>query len=447
MFPFGRSPYAPTFSSYDPYEEMLLQQELQRRRQAEEYYRRRQLEELNRRRAEQLEYARRQAELQRRREAEARHRRQQELEARRRKFSEPSHARIPRVRIQPPTEQEDPRRQSMFDGDVQDLFDALYGNRSQPSPTPSYGRRSKSSDPRGRQQRVTPIWLSADASEPRDSAMSDTETVDEDVAPPASFTEPTGPETSNMTDGKTEQSNPEANQSHSAILNILKSFSDLKASFTFPGKIDFLNSPGDSDAVTPKLAYTPNNAPLHQYEHLLTGLLTKLDAVESYGQESIRKERKDAVRLIEQELEQLDVKKLQQWRDQFKQVPVVDTLPIPDVEMPGPVQGTDSETQAEVDPASIPLPHDEDPEHHSPTENSSSASSDSVATPIVQDSDLPPVPAEVEGERAAISEVNTDSMAQVDKDSTTDSVEKTKPTEETNLVEDTSSRADLGTDA
>jgi hypothetical protein len=152
MYPFGRSPYSPSFYPYDPYE-------LQRIRQAEEY--RRRLEELNRRRAEQLEYARRQADFEQRQEAEARYRRQQEIEARRRKFSEPSHARAPRVRLAQPPGYQGERPQTMFGGGVQDIFDTLYGDPIQRTDLNSYGRRAKSSDPRARQKRVDPLWSSS----------------------------------------------------------------------------------------------------------------------------------------------------------------------------------------------------------------------------------------------------------------------------------------------
>lgn len=181
MFPFGRNPYSSPFNAYHPYEDLLLQQELQRRRQAEEYHRRRQLEELNRRRVEQLEYARRQAELQRHREAEARRRHQQELETRRRKLSEPAHQRPSRLRIQEPSEgnrDNGSRRQSMFDGGVQNLFDMLYGAGDRPD-TPTWsGKRSKSSDPRGT-HRINPVW--SETKDPEDS-MDDQPSATEEVS-------------------------------------------------------------------------------------------------------------------------------------------------------------------------------------------------------------------------------------------------------------------------
>ncbi|KAF8755641.1 hypothetical protein RHS01_05140 [Rhizoctonia solani] len=42
------------------------------------------------------------------------------------------------------------------------------------------------------------------------------------------------------------------------------------------------------------------------YEHALTGLLTKLDGVESYGDAELRKARKEAVKRVEEELKRLD---------------------------------------------------------------------------------------------------------------------------------------------
>ncbi|KAG8698474.1 hypothetical protein FRC08_005888, partial [Ceratobasidium sp. 394] len=309
MFPFGHNPYASSYQSYDPYEQLLLQQELQRRRQAEEYARRRQLEELNRRRAAQLEYARREAELQRRREAEAARRREAEIEARRRKLSEPAHPRG--LRVGGPGS-----RHSMFDGGVQDLFDALYGRPRPRSPSPAAaGRRSMSSAPRTTQERSSSV-------EPRtkvqfateDSAVSDTE--EPAIDGPASKLVPAASAPEDAADADTQQ--VDTSLSRKVVTNILSKFASLKSGFTFPPTLDFLPSPEGVSTPTPKLAYTPNNAPLHQYEHLLTGLLTQLDAVESYGDAEVRKTRKDAVKEIEKELEELDGKKVHEWRRQFE---------------------------------------------------------------------------------------------------------------------------------
>jgi len=60
----------------------------------------------------------------------------------------------------------------------------------------------------------------------------------------------------------------------------------------------------------PPLAYTSNNAPFHQYNEDLSRLLTKLDAVESGGDKSIREKRRDLARRVEREAERVE-----QWKD------------------------------------------------------------------------------------------------------------------------------------
>ncbi|KAG8737288.1 hypothetical protein FRC10_008378 [Ceratobasidium sp. 414] len=364
MFSFGHNPFAPSYQPYEPYEQVILQQELQRRRQAEEYARRRQLEELNRRRAAQLEYARREAELKRRREAEALHRREIELEARRRKLSEPAHLRGPRIGGPG-------SRHSMFDGGMQDLFDALYGRPHPRSPSPAATeRRPMSSAPRttrGRSSSVEPKTKVRFAAE--DSAVSDTEGPVTDG--PASKAAPTVSSTPEDAADVAETQQVDMFSSRKAITDILSKFSSLKSGFTFPTTLDFLPSPEGVSTPTPRLAYTPNNAPLHQYEHLLTGLLTQLDAVESYGDAEVRKTRKDAVKEVEKELEELDGKKVYEWRRQFEPAvseimaiePISDTTP--DINTTQDAPSTEEftlQSQASVDPASVPLPSDEDRE-------------------------------------------------------------------------------------
>ncbi|KAG9118901.1 hypothetical protein FRC07_006343 [Ceratobasidium sp. 392] len=370
MYPFGRSPYAPSYQTYDPYEQLLLQQELQRRRQAEEYARRRQLEELNRRHAAQLEYARREAELQRRREAETLRRREMELEARRRKLSEPSHPRG--MGIGGPGS-----RHSMFDGGVQDLFDALYGHPRPRSPSP-VGRRSASSAPRvdrDRSPSVEPKTKVRFATE--DSAVSDTE--EPTTSSPSSKPVPVAVSSSQDDNaGTSESQQVDTSPSRKAVLDILSKFTTLKSGFTFPASLDFLPTPEGVSTPTPKLAYTPNNAPLHQYEHLLTGLLTQLDAVESYGDAEVRKARKDAVKEIEKELEELDGRKVHEWRRRFEPEPMI----VESISELTPDVGTTLHALPVVDPASVPLPQGEDRELHA----------DDVSEPLATSSTKPSCP-------------------------------------------------------
>ncbi|KAG8882375.1 hypothetical protein FRB98_003755 [Tulasnella sp. 332] len=104
-------------------------------------------------------------------------------------------------------------------------------------------------------------------------------------------------------------------QSLAAIDTIQTQFDALKADFTFPAVIEFDPS---SDATTtsnppPKLLYNQMNAPVLHHESELIKLLTKLDAIESGGAESVRGARKALVLAIEEELSKLDSMKHEAW--------------------------------------------------------------------------------------------------------------------------------------
>ncbi|KAF8335790.1 uncharacterized protein EI90DRAFT_258265 [Cantharellus anzutake] len=71
-------------------------------------------------------------------------------------------------------------------------------------------------------------------------------------------------------------------------------------------------------APTRSLAYTANNMPLRIFEHALTSLLTRLDAIESAGSTEVRDARKDLVQRIEGVLNELESKKLGVWQQQNK---------------------------------------------------------------------------------------------------------------------------------
>ncbi|KAG8718757.1 hypothetical protein FRC08_004423 [Ceratobasidium sp. 394] len=341
MFALPRHPYAPPYQSYyNPYEQLLLEQELKRQRRAEAYRRRQlEIEQLNRR--QQYEYARRQAELQRPRQAEM----EMEREARRRAIDE-------RARE---------HRRSVLGG-MEDLFDMLYGGRvmstpPQGRPSPFDERRASPSPPVRPERtdatteevngavshleiypdQVSIIQRVLTARDTSLSAESTKQTTDSLTAPPDEL------ESGSARTGETETHQPDTVGSHAAVAGILTTFASLSSNFAFPSHLDF-SSPSSSDS--PKLAYTSNNGPLHQYEHELTGLLTQLDAVESYGDEGVRKARKEAVKRIEQELAALDERKMDEWRKQNS----------PEMEL-GVEQQTKNEV-SEVDATKIPLPED-----------------------------------------------------------------------------------------
>ncbi|CAE6505471.1 unnamed protein product, partial [Rhizoctonia solani] len=287
----------PSYGCYNPYEELAMQQELQRRRQIEAYLcRQREAEEMQQRRREYEAAVR--AEYERRREAELERRRQVELQRHR-------HA------------QQTRGRHSMYDGGLESLFDALYGGRS---PRQEQAWQQKPSVPTRNSPTPTPTPNSKPASVP----------VSTPTPPTVAEPEPEEPQV-------------DTTPSYAAVQSILSSFATLQSEFTFPAQLDFL--PGSSL----KLAYTPNNAPLHGYEHALTGLLTQLDAVESYGDDGVRKARKEAVKSIEKELERLDGMKAEAWKRA--------TEPEPEVSELG-----SAIAEVDVDPLSVPLPEDLDEE-------------------------------------------------------------------------------------
>lgn len=93
-----------------------------------------------------------------------------------------------------------------------------------------------------------------------------------------------------------------------AISSVAQEFQTVVKNFTFPEILDF----GDrSDAM--ELLYTSRNAPIHLHEHTLLNLLSKLDSIDSHGDERVRAARKNLVKEIEGGLGKLDATKLAAW--------------------------------------------------------------------------------------------------------------------------------------
>ncbi|TCD68543.1 hypothetical protein EIP91_010468 [Steccherinum ochraceum] len=129
-----------------------------------------------------------------------------------------------------------------------------------------------------------------------------------------------------------------------SIADIHSRFDSLKSSFTLPHVVDFQGDDShdshttvdtatlvlptieeepptpveDEDAQpafsAPKLAYTSTNAPVHQYDEELNQLLSKLDAVESGGDHTIREKRRELVRMVEKEAQRMDLWRVAVWR-------------------------------------------------------------------------------------------------------------------------------------
>lgn len=94
----------------------------------------------------------------------------------------------------------------------------------------------------------------------------------------------------------------------STIEHIQDSLQTLQSGFVFPTDLDLARpeSPSghDSDSES-DLVFTSKNRTVHAYEHALNGLLEKLDAVESFGDEEIRGRRKAVVGLVEGALKEV----------------------------------------------------------------------------------------------------------------------------------------------
>ncbi|KZS89358.1 hypothetical protein SISNIDRAFT_489319 [Sistotremastrum niveocremeum HHB9708] len=109
------------------------------------------------------------------------------------------------------------------------------------------------------------------------------------------------------------QTAPEPNTQSSLdkLAAIRSEFVSLTSSFSFPSTLVF-----DPTSPSPKLAFNSINAALHSYEESLMKLLSKLDAVESDGDENIRTTRKEIARLVEAALQGLDAEKEEMWKKQ-----------------------------------------------------------------------------------------------------------------------------------
>lgn len=93
-----------------------------------------------------------------------------------------------------------------------------------------------------------------------------------------------------------------------------------RRAFEAPAELHFQSSPVSSDAtVVPSaqpLAYDKSNKAFLAYEDFLVSLLSKIDAVESNGDQVVQRARKELVRQVEKELGRLDDLKHQEWERQ-----------------------------------------------------------------------------------------------------------------------------------
>lgn len=165
-------------------------------------------------------------------------------------------------------------------------------------------RASSTFEPAPPQSSPPPASSNASAS----PAPSPAEPVD------ASAPAPTADETTEDTSAADRQA---ALDSISALRRELESH---QSAFTSPSILTFQPSPtADSTPSTPPLAYGKSNTAFLAYEDYLVSLLSKIDAIESHGDEAVKQARKELVRHVEKELDRLDELKDAEWERQSQQ--------------------------------------------------------------------------------------------------------------------------------
>ena len=131
------------------------------------------------------------------------------------------------------------------------------------------------------------------------------------------------------------------------IAEIPHTFDTLRNTFTFlAGPLE-----RNTHSPTPRLAHNTQNSVVDAYENALSELLTKWDAVESFGFRVVRDARKELVVKIEKELEELEKKVMAALRiaevDEKVEKPVVrmEVAPVEAPQAPGvsTLQGEDME--------------------------------------------------------------------------------------------------------
>lgn len=165
-------------------------------------------------------------------------------------------------------------------------------------PFPPHRRRSTATSP-SEPQRSTPHPIAIPIEDPE--AKGKSKQVGMDVSSPTdepSYISESG------TDSEIERATDPRiiQESISSIAEIEASFEKLKNEFVFPSELDFESS----SSPELKLAYTSRNAPVRYYDHALQELLSKLDAVPSYGSARVREARRAIVTKVEKALGKLE---------------------------------------------------------------------------------------------------------------------------------------------
>ncbi|KAF7367350.1 BAG domain-containing protein [Mycena sanguinolenta] len=280
--------------------------------------------------------------------------------------------------------------------DLQQLLNTLFGGAARPSaPAKSQAGPSKSAAP-----------STTNDSKPAVKKSEQEEREERELAEAIrlSLADTQSSSTASESKGKAPAPAPvkDVASSTAEVHAIDASFTALANEFVFPLALDFSTSRTASptrnataeESVIAKLSYNTQNQPVRFYHQALTGLLARLDAVESFGDEGLRHERKAVVERVEgamDEVERVVEGKWRKWagKDRADEAtPAAETEPVvASEEKDAPTAPADSEPEqstvpepssADSEPAPAPEPiseHDTVPEPSPAVEETQSASS------------------------------------------------------------------------
>ncbi|KAG6919560.1 hypothetical protein DXG01_004223 [Tephrocybe rancida] len=198
------------------------------------------------------------------------------------------------------------------------------------------------------------------------------------------------------------------------VRSIETAFRALESDFTFPATLDFIaahlvaGSPASSDSesssATTHLAYTSRNHPVRFYEQALGALLAQLDSVDSFGNDTLRANRKEVVGRVEKALEELEKEVEGRYRTRLskeaKAAPSeAETTTVPEVPAPAPSTTSEPtdvtpipeiEVEATPETSSTTSTSEETPYASQPSESSTISESASPVEPAAP-ADIPSI--------------------------------------------------------
>ena len=234
------------------------------------------------------------------------------------------------------------------------------------------------------------------------------------------------PTSEHQTDATTKiQSSYRTRKSLAAISQLESKFEDLKHKFTLPDAVDYISADGEvvtlrvdhaaliqsetrSESAPPaaRLAFTPTNVHIRAYDGNLNRILTKLDAVESWGEKKVRDKRRDVVRNVEQEAARIESLWIDVWRrsvgaekhDEEVDMALVD---VPAVDEESTEMTVDAPASVEEVPFSPPKPRVAMPSDE-PAEGTSITRIPSTSSLPTEEVTIVPFPADLESTGAPI---------------------------------------------